>query len=55
MKNESGIEATLDSGGKIGELTVWVDGELLEKKGLFKFPDKTKILAAVEQKLRERV
>jgi len=51
MKNESGIEAAIDPGGKIGEFTVWVGDKLVEKKGLLKFPDKKKILAAVQQEL----
>lgn len=51
MKSESGIEAAIDPGGKIGEFTVWVGDKLVEKKGLLKFPDKNKILAAVQQEL----
>jgi hypothetical protein len=51
MKNESGIEAELDSKGKIGELTVWVDEKLVAKKGLFKFPEKKKILSMVQQEM----
>ena len=52
IKNESGIEVEIDSGGKIGEFTVWVDGKLVEKKDRLKFPDKKKILAAVQQELQ---
>ncbi len=52
VKNETGIEVKLDSTGKIGEFTVWVDGELVEKKARIKFPDKNKILNAIKQKLQ---
>lgn len=53
MKSESGIDAKLDLGGKIGEFTVWVDEKQIEikPKGFLKFPDKDKILAAVKQEL----
>jgi hypothetical protein len=51
VKNESGIEIKLDSTGKIGEFTVWMDGELIEKKDHLKFPDKNRILKAIKQKL----
>ncbi len=51
MKRESGIEARLDPGGKIGEFTVWVDDKLVIKKNFLKFPDKKKILAAVQQEI----
>ena len=53
MNSQSGIDAEMDSGGKIGEFTVWVDGKQIETKtkGFFKFPDKEKILAAVQQEL----
>jgi uncharacterized protein YuzE len=54
VKNESGIEIKLDSTGKIGEFTVWMDGELIEQKEQLKFPDKNKILKAIKQKLQER-
>ena len=51
IKQESGLEVEIDSRGKIGEFTVWVDGQQLElsPKGFFKLPDKKKILAAVQQ------
>lgn len=52
VKSESGIEVELDSTGKIGEFTVWVGGELVEKKDQLKFPDKNKILKAILQKLQ---
>lgn len=51
VKSESGIEVELDSTGKIGEFTVWVEGELIEEKDRFKFPDKVRILKAIKQKL----
>jgi uncharacterized protein YuzE len=52
VKNESGIEIKLDSTGKIGEFTVWMDGELIEQKEQLKFPDKNRILKAIKQKLQ---
>jgi len=51
IKSESEIEVELDSTGKIGEFTVWVDGKLVDKKGRLSFPDKKKILDAVKQAL----
>jgi hypothetical protein len=51
MKSESGIEARIDSSGKIGEFTVWVDDKRVIKKNFLKFPDKKKILAAVQQEM----
>ena len=53
VKNESGIEVELDSTGKIGEFTVWVGGELVERKDQLKFPDKHKILNAIMQKVQQ--
>ncbi len=53
IKNKSGIEAEIDSGGKIGEFTVWVDDKLVGKKGFLKFPDKEKILVAIQQELQQ--
>jgi hypothetical protein len=52
IKNESGIEVELDPGGKIGEFTVWVDDKIVNKNNFFKFPDKKKILTAVQQELK---
>ncbi len=51
MKRESGIEVEIDPGGKIGEFTVWIEGKLIVKKGLLKFPDKKRILATVQKEL----
>lgn len=51
MKKESGLEVELDSSGKIGEFTVWVDGKLVAQKEKFLFPDKQRILAAVQREL----
>ena len=51
IKKESGIDVELDSKGRIGELTVWVDGKLVEKKDGFIFPDKNRILNSVKQAL----
>ena len=51
IKSKSGIDAEIDSGGKIGEFTVWVDGKQVAKKGLLNFPNKEKILSAIQQEL----
>ncbi len=51
MKSKSGIVAKIDSGGKIGEFTVWVDDKQVAKKGFLKFPNKENILAAVQKEL----
>ena len=51
LKKESGIDVELDSGGRIGELSVWVDEKLVEKKDGFIFPDKNRILDSVKQAL----
>jgi hypothetical protein len=51
LKSESEIEARIDPSGKIGEFTVWVDDKLVIKKNFLKFPDKKKILAAVQQEM----
>lgn len=51
LKRESGIEAELDSGGRVGEFTVWVDDKLIAKKGLIKLPDKEQILALIQQEM----
>jgi len=48
---ESGIEVQLDPGGKVGELTVWVDEKLIRKKQLIRFPDKDEILQLVKENL----
>ena len=53
MKRKSGIEAEIDSSGNIGEFTVWVDAKCVAKKGLLRFPDKEKILAAVQKELQQ--
>ncbi len=51
LKRQSGIEAEIDSGGRIGEFSVWVGDKLVAKKGSLKFPDREKILAAVKQEM----
>jgi len=50
LKN-AGIEAELDSGGKVSEFTVWVDDKLVVRKRFLRFPEKEKILAAVQHEL----
>ena len=49
IKSEAGIDVELDSKGRIGELSVWVDGKLVEKKDGLIFPDKNRILNSVKQ------
>jgi len=48
---QAGITARLDSGGKMGGLTVWVSDQQVVRKGFFKFPDREDVLAAVIQAL----
>ena len=48
---ENGIEAHLDSGGKVGEFTVWVDDDLVIRKRFIRFPDKEEILQSVKEKI----
>jgi len=48
---QAGIAARLDSGGKMGELTVWVSDQQVVRKGFFKSPDREGVLAAVQQAL----
>ncbi len=38
--------------GERGEFTVWVDDQLVAKKGRIKFPPDQKVLAAVRQALQ---
>lgn len=51
VKRELGVEVSLVEGNN-GEFTVWVDGKLVAKKGLIRFPQDQKILVAVRQALR---
>ncbi len=51
LKQKAGIEAEKDSGGQIGEFTVWVDGKRVIKKKFLRFPDKEQILTAVQQEM----
>jgi len=46
IKRNLGIEAKLEEGGR-GEFAVLVDGQVVAKKGLFRFPSKKKVLEAV--------
>jgi|GEM_PF-975385 len=48
---QAGITVRLDSGGKMGELTVWVSDQQVGRKGFFKFTDREDVLAAVQQAL----
>ncbi len=49
--NENGIEAESDSGGKVGEFTVWVGDKLVVKKRFLRFPGNEQILSAVQEEL----
>ncbi|NQT72901.1 MAG: hypothetical protein HQ553_09035 [Chloroflexi bacterium] len=49
LKSEAGIEAEKDSGGQVGEFTVWVDGKCVIKKKFLRFPEKERILAAIQR------
>jgi len=51
LRNEAGIEVENDSGGRIGEFTVWVDGKCVIKKKFIRFPEKEQILAAIQQEI----
>ena len=46
IKRDLGIEAKLEEGGR-GEFAVVVNGQVVAKKGLFRFPSKKKVLEAV--------
>ena len=50
IKDELGVETELVKGGR-GEFTVWVDDEMVAKKGWFRFPPVEKILANVKEAL----
>jgi hypothetical protein len=46
LKKELGVEVET-VGGKTGEFSVWVDGQLVAKKGWVRFPSDQKVLDAV--------
>ncbi len=52
LRQKANITPRLDSGGRIGELTVWVGEKRVARKGFLKFPDKKDVLAAVLQQLK---
>ena len=49
LKSEVGIEVEKDPGGQVGEFTVWVDGKCVIKREFLKFPEKRRILVAIQQ------
>jgi hypothetical protein len=50
IKSKLGVEPELIEGGR-GEFTVWLDDELIAKKGWFKFPSEEKIIAELKTAL----
>jgi predicted Rdx family selenoprotein len=50
LKKELGVETNLVEGDR-GEFTVWVDDEVVAKKGWLGFPDDEKVLEAVRSAL----
>jgi predicted Rdx family selenoprotein len=50
LKKELGVETKLIEGDR-GEFTVWVDQEVVARKGWNGFPDDEKVLEAVRQAL----
>jgi hypothetical protein len=48
IKDELGIETKLVKGGR-GEFTVWVDDQMVAKKGWFRFPPVEKIVESVRE------
>lgn len=50
LKRELGIDAEVIEGDR-GEFTVWVEKNLVAKKGFFGFPSDQKVLAAVQKAL----
>jgi hypothetical protein len=51
LKKELGIEAEIVE-GKTGEFTVWVDDQLVARKGWIRFPSDQTVLQAVTAALR---
>ena len=52
IKDELGIETKLVKGGR-REFTVWVDDQVVAKKGWFSFPTEEKVLAGVKDALED--
>jgi hypothetical protein len=50
VKKELGLDAET-VGGDRGEFTVWVDGQLVARKGWVRFPSDQKVLQAVRAAL----
>ena len=51
IESETGVGVRLQ-GGSLGEFSVWLDGELVAKKGWIKLPPDEQVLAAVRRALR---
>jgi hypothetical protein len=51
LKKELGVEVET-MGGKTGEFTVWVGGQLVAQKGWIRFPSDQKVLDAVRVAVR---
>ena len=50
LKRELNVETKLIEGDR-GEFTVWVEGRVVAKKGMFGFPTDEKVLDAVREAL----
>ena len=48
IKRELGVQAELIEGDR-GEFSVWVDRQMVAKKGWVRFPSDKKIITAVQQ------
>jgi hypothetical protein len=48
IRRELGVEAELVE-GKLGEFTVWVDDQMVAKKGWLRFPSDQGVLSEVRQ------
>jgi hypothetical protein len=53
IKRELGVETELVEGSR-GEFTVWVNDQLVAKKGWVRFPQEQKVLTAVRQALEKK-
>jgi predicted Rdx family selenoprotein len=53
LKRELGVETNLVEGDR-GEFTVWVDEQVVARKGRFGFPEDMKVLEAVREALTTR-
>jgi hypothetical protein len=52
LKREMGLDAKLTEGDR-GEFTIWVDKQMVAKKGWLRFPGDEKVLTAVRAALQQ--